>query len=70
MPINARLTTVVVLLGSALLAATGPAAAVDQPGQPTKPGHPYSIPVGAITDLGDLTKVANLGNDLAGLLGH
>ncbi|MFE9428547.1 hypothetical protein ACFYNO_37010 [Kitasatospora sp. NPDC006697] len=64
-----RLTTAALLGAAALLAAAGPAAAADYPA-PSKQGHTYSIPVGAITDLGDLTKVANLGTDVAGLLGR
>ncbi|GAA0675844.1 hypothetical protein GCM10010193_31100 [Kitasatospora atroaurantiaca] len=60
------------LLATAALAATTTAAAADTPADPapSRQDHTYSIPVGAITDLGDLTKIGNLGHDLAGLLGH
>jgi len=68
-----RTTLAGVLLASAVLAATTTAAAAaDTPADPapSRQEHTYSIPVGAITDLGDLTKIGNLGHDLAGLLGH
>ncbi|GAB2719248.1 hypothetical protein [Kitasatospora kifunensis] len=69
-----RFTVTTVLLGTALLAATGGAVAATA-GDPAYPApskqeHTYSIPVGTISDLGDLTKVANLGTDFAALLGH
>ncbi|MCC9311640.1 hypothetical protein LN042_32020 [Kitasatospora sp. RB6PN24] len=67
---TARLTTAAALLAAALLAAVGPATATTDDPAPSKQGHPYSIPVGGITDLGDLTKLANLGTDFAGLLGR
>ncbi|MDH6141811.1 hypothetical protein P3T35_003832 [Kitasatospora sp. GP30] len=66
----ARPTTAASLLATALLAAIGPAAAATADPMPSKQGHPYSIPVGGITDLGDLTKLADLGTDLTGPLGH
>ncbi|MCX5215080.1 hypothetical protein OG689_38465 [Kitasatospora sp. NBC_00240] len=63
------------LVGVVLLTAatTGGSAATAVPAEsvaPSKQEHTYSIPVLAVTDVGDLTKVANLGTDLAGLLGH
>ncbi|MDH6108784.1 Spy/CpxP family protein refolding chaperone [Kitasatospora sp. MAP12-15] len=63
------------LLGAAaVLAAAATAAAVGtNPSAypaPSHQEHTYSIPVGAVTDLGDLTKIANLGSDVAGFLGH
>ncbi|WP_371477815.1 hypothetical protein [Kitasatospora sp. NBC_00315] len=64
-----RLVLAGAVLGAVALAAGTPAAAAADPA-PARQEHTYSIPVGAITDLGDLTKVANLGSDLAGLLGH
>ncbi|MFF7636082.1 hypothetical protein ACFZB9_23485 [Kitasatospora sp. NPDC008050] len=69
-----RLTITTLLLGTAVLAAAGGAAAATA-GDPNYPApskqeHTYSIPVGAVSDLGDLTKVANLGTDFAALLGH
>jgi hypothetical protein len=61
---------VTTLLGlTALAAATAPAMAADSP-IPSKQEHLYTIPVGAITDLGDLTKIGILGYDFAGLLGQ
>ncbi|GAA1250948.1 hypothetical protein GCM10009665_47040 [Kitasatospora nipponensis] len=60
------------LLGTAVLAAAATATAAGNPAYPapSRQEHTYSIPVGGISDVGDLTKVANLGSDLAGLLGH
>ncbi len=49
-------------------AVAAPGAASDP--APVRDEHTYSIPVGAVTDLGDLTKLGNLGSDLAGFLGH
>lgn len=64
-----RALTAAALLGAATLAATTSASAAAYPA-PDPQGHTYSIPVGAISDLGDLTKVANLGSELGGLVGH
>ncbi|WP_329571844.1 hypothetical protein [Kitasatospora sp. NBC_01266] len=67
-----RLTVTGVLLTAAALAGTASACAAGDPAYPapSKQQHTYSIPVGGITDLGDLTKLANLGTDFAGVLGH
>ncbi|MFE0460680.1 hypothetical protein ACFW1A_15675 [Kitasatospora sp. NPDC058965] len=61
--------TVTTLLLTATALTTAPAWAEEYPA-PSKQEHTYSIPVGAISDLGDLTKVANLGTDFAHLLGQ
>ncbi|MER8185049.1 hypothetical protein [Kitasatospora sp. NPDC094015] len=53
------------LLGAVAPATTGAAAAAEQP-----VAQHQSIPVLAVTDLGDLTTIANLGRDFAGLLGR
>ncbi|MCX4744307.1 hypothetical protein OG455_02050 [Kitasatospora sp. NBC_01287] len=59
------------LIAAGLAAATSASAAgTTAYPAPSKQEHTYSIPVGGISDLGDLTKVANLGTDFAGLLGH
>ncbi|WP_371494202.1 hypothetical protein OG871_03750 [Kitasatospora sp. NBC_00374] len=55
-------TTVTAALLAAALAATSAAAT------PAYREH-TAIPVGAVTDLGDLTTLARLGYDFAGLLG-
>ncbi|MGF1430546.1 hypothetical protein [Kitasatospora sp. LaBMicrA B282] len=69
-----RLTVTGALLAAATLAGTAAVwAAAGDPASypaPSKQEHLYAIPVGAITDLGDLTKVSLLGNDFAGLLGQ
>ncbi|WP_329493046.1 hypothetical protein [Kitasatospora herbaricolor] len=58
------------LLAAALTAASDATAAPADTVAPSRQEHTYSIPVLAVTDVGDLTKIANLGTDLAGLLGH
>ncbi|MEY9946660.1 hypothetical protein [Kitasatospora sp. GAS1066B] len=67
-----RFTVTGALLAAAGLAGAASARAAGNPAYPapSKQEHTYSIPVGGITDLGDLTKVANLGTDFAGVLGH
>ncbi|MFJ5885042.1 hypothetical protein [Kitasatospora cineracea] len=56
-------------LAAALLApAAAPALADDSPAP--VPNQGYSIPVGAITDLGALPMLGGLGNDFAHLLGQ
>lgn len=72
MRLPVRITLACAVLGVAALAATATATAADTAAHPapSHQGHTYSIPVGAITDLGDLTKISNLGSDLAGLLPH
>lgn len=69
-----RTALAVALLGAAALTAatTAAAAAANTAAYPapSRGGRTYSIPVGGISDVGDLTKVANLGYDLTGLLGH
>ncbi|MFD8594974.1 hypothetical protein ACFV1L_08230 [Kitasatospora sp. NPDC059646] len=47
-----------------------PAAATTADPAAPVPQQGYSIPVGAITDLGALPLLANLGNDFARLLGQ
>ncbi|QKW23369.1 hypothetical protein HUT16_33610 [Kitasatospora sp. NA04385] len=58
------------VLAAALLspAATGTAFAAEAPAP--VPNQGYSIPVGAITDLGALPMLGGLGNDFAHLLGQ
>lgn len=53
-------------------AASGPVtgAAASGPAADAEAGRHLAIPVGGITDLGDLTKVARLGSEVTGLLGH
>ncbi|MFE2346617.1 hypothetical protein [Kitasatospora cineracea] len=53
-------------LAAALLAPAAPALADDSPAP--VPNQGYSIPVGAITDLGALPMLGGLGNDFAHLL--
>ncbi|MFI1519196.1 hypothetical protein [Kitasatospora cineracea] len=55
-------------LAAALLAPAAPALADDSP--VPVPNQGYSIPVGAITDLGALPMLGGLGNDFAHLLGQ
>ncbi|MFD0275088.1 hypothetical protein ACFVHB_14470 [Kitasatospora sp. NPDC127111] len=62
--LSAALTTA--LLGAAVLAGTGTATAAS----PREVNQGYSIPVGAITDLGALPVLGTLGLDFARLLGH
>ncbi|GAA2091009.1 hypothetical protein GCM10009759_15160 [Kitasatospora saccharophila] len=56
-------------LAAALLAPAGAAAAAAEAPAPV-PNQGYSIPVGAITDLGALPVLGGLGNDFAHLLGQ
>ncbi|GAA5021922.1 hypothetical protein [Kitasatospora paranensis] len=67
-----RTVLVGALLGAAALAATPTASAAGGAAYPapSKQEHLYTIPVGGIADVGDLTKVSLLGYDFAGLLGH
>ncbi len=67
-----RFTLTGALLCTAALAAATAASAAGSSAYPapSRQEHLYTIPVGAITDLGDLTKVATLGQDLASLVGH
>ncbi|ROR35337.1 hypothetical protein [Kitasatospora cineracea] len=55
-------------LAAALLTPAAPALADDAPAP--VPNQGYSIPVGAITDLGALPMLGGLGNDFAHLLGQ
>ncbi|MFJ1706052.1 hypothetical protein [Kitasatospora sp. NPDC088346] len=61
-------TTVSTAVTAALLAATAALAAGPAAATPAHREH-TAIPVGAVTDLGDLTTLARLGYDFAGLLG-
>ncbi|MDH6576924.1 hypothetical protein [Kitasatospora sp. MAP5-34] len=67
-----RTTLLGTLLAAAALTATTTAAAAGGTAYPapSRQEHTYSIPVGTVTDIGDLTKIANLGSDLASHLGH
>ncbi|MFI9273297.1 hypothetical protein ACIGXM_21630 [Kitasatospora sp. NPDC052896] len=72
-----RPTVTGALLGAVTLAAVPAAVAANTttslPAISTAPSGPsahQSVPVGAITDVGDLTKVAYLGPELTGLLGR
>lgn len=67
-----RTVLVGALLAAAALAGTPAAWAAGDTAYPapSKQEHLYTIPVGGIADLGDLTKVGLLGYDFAGLLGH
>ncbi|PYC65899.1 hypothetical protein C7C46_32005 [Streptomyces tateyamensis] len=66
-----RLTvTTLLLAATALTAAPAFAAAAQEYPVPSKQEHTYSIPVGAITDLGDLTKVTTVATDFQHLLGQ
>ncbi|MGK4585660.1 hypothetical protein [Kitasatospora sp. HPMI-4] len=70
MPALVRFTAA--LLGAAALAAVAAASAAAVPSGPaliSKDQH-VSVPVLAVTDVGDLTKLALLGQDFAGLLGR
>ncbi|MFB7668085.1 hypothetical protein ACFC1R_29890 [Kitasatospora sp. NPDC056138] len=60
------------LIGAAalLVGTAATAAAVPSGPDPIDKQQHLSIPVLAVTDIGDLVKVANLGHDLAGLLGQ
>ncbi|TWG01485.1 hypothetical protein [Kitasatospora viridis] len=64
-----RFTTLALCATTLLLAGAGTASATNYPA-PSKQEHLYTIPVGAVTDLGDLTKVSLLGQDFAHLLGQ
>ncbi|MEV4561422.1 hypothetical protein AB0K51_31165 [Kitasatospora sp. NPDC049285] len=61
--LTAQALTALALVAAVLLPAGSAAAAEPVPDQG------YSIPVGAITDLGALPVLATLGNDFAHLLG-
>ncbi|MEV7182079.1 hypothetical protein [Kitasatospora sp. NPDC093679] len=66
-----RTVVVGALLGaSALTAVPAGAAGNTAYPEPSKQEHLYAVPVAGITDVGDLTKLALLGHDFAGLLGH
>ncbi|RKE23085.1 hypothetical protein [Streptomyces sp. TLI_171] len=54
---------------AALFVPAATAAAAEEAGGPV-PNQGYSIPVGAITDLGALPMLGGLGNDFAHLLGQ
>ncbi|MEU6232209.1 hypothetical protein [Kitasatospora sp. NPDC047058] len=60
-----RSTLTAALLGAAVLAGTATATAA-----PREANQGYSIPVGAITDLGALPVLGTLGMDFARLLGR
>ncbi|KDN81078.1 hypothetical protein [Kitasatospora cheerisanensis] len=65
--------TALTTLAAALLAALPTAAAAAETATDTPapiPNQGYSIPVGAITDLGALPMLGTLGNDFARLLGQ
>ncbi|WP_035839404.1 hypothetical protein [Kitasatospora azatica] len=64
------LATLATATSATATSATATSASAAANPAPDKQGHTYSIPVGAISDLGDLTKVANLGPDFAALLGR
>ncbi|MFE6052278.1 hypothetical protein ACFQ6N_16110 [Kitasatospora sp. NPDC056446] len=63
-----RTALAALLLGAALLPATAAPAAADSPLREVNQG--YSIPVGAVTDLGALPVLGGLGLDFARLLGQ
>ncbi|WP_431683457.1 hypothetical protein [Kitasatospora sp. KL5] len=71
MPVLARTAVAAALFGAATVAGTAAAAAAGNAAYPapSKQEHLYTVPVGGVTDLGDLTKLGLLGYDFAGLLG-
>ncbi|WP_327674720.1 hypothetical protein [Kitasatospora sp. NBC_00458] len=70
-PPTALPTALAALLGAAALlgTATGHAAAAAAAPAPREVNQGYSIPVGAVTDLGALPVLGSLGLDFARLLG-
>lgn len=58
------------VLAAALLSAAAPTGAAAEEAAGPVPNQGYSIPVGAITDLGALPVLGGLGNDFAHLLGQ
>ncbi|MGW6916399.1 hypothetical protein ACWGB8_21625 [Kitasatospora sp. NPDC054939] len=63
-------SAVVVGVVAVVLTATGAARAGKVASAVREVNQGYSIPVGAVTDLGALPVLAGLGYDLVGLLGH